>query len=112
MITTAPKRRTLSGSIYLRGKTSWVKYYRLSKPYFESSKSRDREVATKLLQKRLGQVATDTFQGITHEKVTISQLIDLGLDDHRFRKLRSLKCVEWRAELLRELACRTSCFTI
>ncbi len=27
------------GSIYKRGKTFWVKYYRNGKPYFESAKS-------------------------------------------------------------------------
>lgn len=40
------------GSVYLRGGTWWVKYYRAGQPSRESSHSCDRTVAERLLAQR------------------------------------------------------------
>jgi integrase len=92
------KRPNGSGSIYQRGNVWWIQYCRNGKPYAESSKSRDRGEAERLLHQRLGEIATDRFQGPASRWVTISQLCDLVIEDYKFRKLRSLKDVEWRTE--------------
>lgn len=85
-----------TGCIYLRGKTYWVKYFRKGKEYFESSHSERESDAQKLLNKRLGDIETGRFRGLTPERVTIGALCKLVTDDYEFRKLRSLKDVEYR----------------
>jgi hypothetical protein len=45
------------GSIYKRGQTYWLKYYRNGKPYYESTKSTKETDARKLLKKREGEIS-------------------------------------------------------
>ena len=45
------------GTIYKRGKTYWLKYYRNGKPYFEISMSAKETDAKKLLKKREGEIS-------------------------------------------------------
>ena len=44
------------GTIYKRGKTYWIKYYRDGKPYREPTHSTKKGVADDLLKLREGQV--------------------------------------------------------
>ena len=45
------------GTIYKRGNTYWLKYYRNGKPYYESTKATKETDATKLLKKREGEIS-------------------------------------------------------
>jgi integrase len=46
----------------------------------------------------LGEIATGQFRDVSIERVTIDELVDLVIEDYRFRKLRSSDEVEWRAD--------------
>lgn len=52
------------GMIYKRGNVYWIKYYRNSKPYYESSKSRKEADAKRLLKKREGEISDGKLPGI------------------------------------------------
>ena len=52
------------GSIYKRGKTYWIKYYRNGKPYRESTKSKKEADAKRLLKKREGEISQGKLPGI------------------------------------------------
>ena len=52
------------GRVFLRKHIWWVAYYQDGKEYRESSKSRQRQVAVKLLRKRVGEVAAGTARHI------------------------------------------------
>ena len=57
------------GTIYLRGKTYWIKYFRNGKAFFESSKSRKETDAKKLLRLREGEIAKGRLPGKLFERV-------------------------------------------
>jgi integrase len=86
-----------TGSIFQRGSVWFVQYFWRGERRRESSHSGDRERAEQLLHKRLGEMATGRYLGIVAEQTTIGNLIDLVIEDYRFRKLRSASVVEWRA---------------
>ena len=96
--TTMAKRAYGKGTIYRRGNVWWIQYFRKGKLYSESSKSRDKAEAQRLLHQRLGEIATDRFQGLASRGITISQLCDLVIEDYKFKKRRTVKDVEWRTE--------------
>ena len=54
----------LMGTIYKRGNTYWLKYYRNGKPYYESTKSSKETEAKKLLRKREGEISEGKLPGI------------------------------------------------
>jgi hypothetical protein len=51
------KVRGFMGSIYKRGKTYWIQYYRNGKPYRESTKSKKEADAKRLLKRREGEIS-------------------------------------------------------
>jgi hypothetical protein len=73
-------------------------YYRNGKLYSESSNSRDRAEGERFLHQRLGEIATDRFQGLASRRITISEVCDLVIDDYKLAKKRSLNDVTWRTE--------------
>ena len=75
-----------------------MQYYRRGERQRESSHSEDKEKAQQLLHKRLGEIATDRYSDVAVQKVTINDLIDLVVEDYRFRKLRSFDEVVWKAD--------------
>ena len=83
------------GSIYKRGNTYWVKYYKNGKTYRESSKSDKKMVATALLKKREGEIVEGKMPGVTFDRVTFDELADEFLNDYRVNQRKSLD----RAEL-------------
>lgn len=83
------------GSIYLRGKTYWIQYYRNGKPYRESSKSRKEFEAKKLLKLREGEIARGKLPSITFEKVKFDELAENFLRDYRINGRKAL----FRAEI-------------
>lgn len=93
------KRPRGTGSLKLRGNTWWIVYSHRGRRYDESSESSDVNIAKKLLAKRLGQIASGTFAGLNSEKVTISELADLVLQDYEHNKRRSTPMVRYRVNL-------------
>ena len=70
------------GTISLRGDTWWIQYYRDGQRFRESSHSSERADAQNMLKRRLGEVATGQFGGLTPERVTVKQLLDLLYEDY------------------------------
>lgn len=87
-----------TGSIFQRGRVWFIQYYWRGERRRESSHAEDPEKAQQLLHKRLGEIATGRYLGIAAEQATLGVLIDLVLEDYKFRKLRSAPVVEWRAK--------------
>ncbi len=78
------------GSIYKRGNTYWIKYYRNGKSYRESTNSDKKMVAKKLLDRREGEIAQGKIPGILFEKITFDQLADDFLRDYRINQKKSI----------------------
>ena len=78
------------GSIYLRGKTFWVQYYRNGKPYRESAKSKKEVDAKRLLKLREGEIAQGKLPGIYFDKVRFDELAEDFLQDYRINQRKSL----------------------
>ncbi len=83
------------GSIYKRGQTYWVKYYRNGKPYRESAKSTKEADARRLLKKREGEISEGKLPGIYFDRVRFDELADDYLLDYRVNGRKST----WRAEI-------------
>ena len=90
------KRPRGTGSIFQRAGVWWVKFHHNGRAYRESSHSTREKDAQRLLARRLGQIACGQFTGLQPEKVTISQICQLVVDDHKHRRLRSTSMVEGR----------------
>lgn len=76
------------GSIILRGRIWHVQYSHHGQVFKESSRSTDRKVATKLLRRRLSEVAAGKHAPAA-EKVTLADLRTLIEDDHRLSERRA-----------------------
>lgn len=80
-----PKGERGSARPYLRGKIWWIKWYVDGKPQYESSGSEKKADAVRLLNKKRTEIDT----GIAIKpgaEVTVSQILQLYLDDLRRRK--------------------------
>jgi len=86
-----PRHRRGSGSIYKRGKTWWLSYYVDGKNICESSGSKKREKARRLLQQRLGEIAEARFVGPKADRITFDALAEDFLDDYKINEKKSLK---------------------
>jgi len=62
------------GTIYKRGNTCWLKYYRNGKPYYESTKSNKETDAKKLLKKREGEISEGKLPGVYFDRVRFDEL--------------------------------------
>jgi hypothetical protein len=78
------------GSIYLRGHTYWLKYYRNGKPYRESAQTEKESDAKRLLKKREGEIATGKIPGIYFDRITFDDLAKDFLADYRINGKKSL----------------------
>jgi len=78
-----PRHKYGAGSVYKWGKTYWLSYYANGEHICESSKTRDRAEAKRLLQQRLGEVAEGRFVGPRMDRVLIDELVADVLDDYR-----------------------------
>ena len=90
------------GSIYLRGGTYWVKYYRNGKPYRESTHLKSEKKAGKFLQMREGQVAAGLFPGLRLEKTKFVDLAKDYLLDYKVNGRKSTVHAEIRVRHLKE----------
>lgn len=88
-------RRTKgTGSIWQRGDTWWYSYTQDGIKVQKSSKSTDSEEAKRQLTIALGEMAAG--RDVTPGNATIDDLYQLVVADHKLRKLRDLRNVEWR----------------
>jgi hypothetical protein len=69
------------GSIYKRGNTYWIQYYRHGKPLRESTKSKKEADAKRLLKKREGEISEGKLPGIYFDRVKFDELAEDFLRD-------------------------------
>ena len=74
------------GSLYKRGETWWIKYYRNGKPFRESTGTDKKMVAKKILERREGDIAQGKVPGIQFDKVTFDELAEEFLRDYRINQ--------------------------
>ena len=75
-----------TGSIYLRGKTFWIKYHRYGKPYRESAHTEERREAERFLRFRLAQMAQARFVEPHLERIRVEELVEPYLKDLKYSK--------------------------
>ena len=63
------------GSIYLRGKTYWIRYSWHGEEYRESAKTGDEKHAAKFLQRRLKAVGTPLFVDAKEQRYTLDDML-------------------------------------
>src|SRR3989304_7997358 len=78
------------GTLYLRGKTWWIKYYRNGKPYFESTRTQKETEAKRKLKQREGQIADGKFPGLRVEKILFDELAQDLINDYKLNGKKSL----------------------
>jgi hypothetical protein len=89
------------GTIYQRGSTWWIQYFWRGKKYCETSGSKVRMVALKLLRRRLGELARGQYHARDMEKTTFEDLALLIEQDYRINRKASLKRMERALKNLR-----------
>ena len=90
-----------TGRLYRRGKTWWIQFSHRGKPYRESSGSRLRADAARLLRIRLGELSQGRLLKRSPEKVTFQELVDLYEADYIHKGNRSWDRVEHSLKHLR-----------
>jgi integrase len=86
-----PKHAHGSGSVYRRGKVFWISYYAKGEHICESSHSRDKGEAKRLLQQRLGELADGRFVGPRADRVAFEELAEDMVNDYKINGKKSLK---------------------
>lgn len=84
------------GSVYLRGGTFWVKYYKWGKPYRESAKTNNEDKALRFLKFKLKQIELGRFVEPKLERTSVSELWEPFLRDLRLYKRKDISHVEKR----------------
>lgn len=84
----------LPGSIYLRGKVYWIKYYKDGKPLRESTRSTDYDTAQLELAKRIAEVTQGKTPNVQLNRVKFDDLSKDFLSDYRINEKKSLKRAE------------------
>ena len=90
------------GTIYRRGRIWWIQYYRNGRPYQESSKSKKKMVAKKLLDIREGEVARGKLPGIYFDKVKFDELAKDFLADYELNARKSQERAQISVDHLKE----------
>ena len=98
------RRRLEIGSIYLRGRIWWIKFYDHHRSTRESSHSALREDAELLLKRRMGEIATGKFVGLGPERVRIAELFTDLKEEYRLHERRSFPHLKSRLKHLKKLA--------
>lgn len=83
------------GSIYLRGKTFWIKYSNNGRPVRESAGTEKENEARRLLKLREGQVQENKFPGLQVKRTRFDELAEGLRLDYRMNGKKSL----WRTEI-------------
>lgn len=90
------------GTIYKRGNIWWIQYYRNGKPYQETSRSKKKMVARKLLELREGEIAQGKLPGIHFDRVTFDELAQDLLTDYELNERKSLERAQISVDHLKE----------
>jgi integrase len=90
------------GSIYKRGNTWNIKYYRNGKPYRESAHAVKKSEAERLLKLREGQIQEGTFRGLAVEKTTFDEIVQDVIIDYQMNGKKSLRRAELSQSHLKE----------
>ena len=72
----------------------WIKYHKDGRPYYESTRTVNKQVARRLLKKREGDIATGSFSGVRVEKTRFEELAASIREDYAINKRRSSRRVE------------------
>jgi hypothetical protein len=83
------------GSVYLRGKTYWIRYAWRGKEYRESAETDNEEKAGKLLLKRLKAVGTPKFVEPKDQRYTLDDMLEKIRARYLKKQQRSFKNVEY-----------------
>ena len=82
------------GTLYKRGKTWWIKYYRNGQPFYESTQTGKEADAKKKLRRREGQIAEGKFPGLKAEKILFDELAQDLINDYKVNAKKSLNRLE------------------
>ena len=100
------------GTLYRRGDVWWIQYSHRGRTYRESSHSRVRADASRLLRKRQSEIARGVSVGPDAEKVTFDQLVELMRADYLQKQNRTWGRVEHSIQHLRPVFGRLSAMAI
>ena len=84
------KKKDKNGNVK-EGKIYWIKYYRNGKPYRESTRSKKKADAKRLLKKREGEISEGKLPGVYFDRVRFDELAEELLTDYRINGKKSLK---------------------
>ena len=84
------------GCLYQRGKTWWIKYSRNGRPYFESSHSKKKEEAKRLLRLREGDIARGVPVTSRIGRMRFEEAAEDFLTDYQINKRKSYADVKRR----------------
>jgi integrase len=84
----------IMGTIYKRGNTYWIQYYRNGKPYRETTKSKKEADAKRLLKKREGEISEGKLPGIYFDRIRFDELAEDFLTDYRINGRKSTERAE------------------
>ena len=95
-----------TGSVYQQQGSAnwWIQYYRNGKVYRQSARTPKRREAEKLLQKKLGEIATHNFIEPRSEKILVKELADDLLREYKINNRKSLDDLKtrWKKHLSSE----------
>lgn len=99
--TKKPRRPKGTGCIFqMKGSPFyWIKYHRNGIPIRESSHSTDKNLAGKLLRKRMGEIAAGIYAGPQLEKIRVTELAEELIREYRVNGRRSIDDLEARWKL-------------
>src|SRR5215831_13873430 len=88
------RREQGSGCITRAGRSWRIRYYVCGERVTENTHSDDRAIAERLLKQRLAEVGAGLYRA--PGTATVADIAALVLADHRVRRLRDVKTLEWR----------------
>jgi len=94
----AKRRPHRTGSIFQRGGIWWIQFHVNGARQRESSYSSEKPEAERLLKRRLADAAVGKIKEFVPSSTTVSQLIQLVVEDYQLTRKRSLEDLRARAE--------------
>lgn len=96
-----PKRPRGTGCVYKRAGSNvwWIKYFRNGKSYSESTHTTSEYKAGKILARKLGEIATNTFLPPAIERIRVKELVADLLREYRINGRKSIDDAEARWKL-------------
>jgi integrase len=79
--------------LFRRGGVWWIRYTVHRKQVRESSKSKSKTVAKRLLDRRLGEIAEGREPGVQFDRVRFEDLVELARDDYKTNGRKTLRRV-------------------